>query len=66
MKGMGIFLVIVVLIVGMVGCSIFPSKNLEIRTWYDLNAIRDNLGGSYILMNDLNSTTAGYEELASR
>jgi len=36
-----------------------------IRTWYDLDAIRDNLGGSYILMNDLDSTTAGYEELAS-
>jgi len=31
----------------------------------DLDAIRDNLGGSYILMNDLDSTTAGYTELAS-
>jgi len=38
---------------------------LEIWDWYDLDAIRDNLGGSYILMNDLDSTTAGYEELAS-
>jgi hypothetical protein len=38
---------------------------LEIRDWYDLNAIRDNLCGSYILVNDLDSTTAGYEELAS-
>jgi hypothetical protein len=37
----------------------------EIWTWYDLHAIRNNLGGSYILMNDLDSTTAGYEELAS-
>ena len=36
----------------------------EIRTWYDLDAIRDNLGGSYVLMNDLDSTTAGYAELA--
>jgi hypothetical protein len=41
------------------------SENLEIWDWYDLNAIRDNLGGSYILMNDLDSTTAGYEELVS-
>jgi hypothetical protein len=36
-----------------------------IRTWYDLDAIRNNLGCSYLLMNDLDSTTAGYEELAS-
>jgi hypothetical protein len=44
----------------------FGVKASEIRTWYDLDAIRDNLGGSYILMNDLDSTTAGYMELASR
>ena len=37
----------------------------EIRDWYDLDAIRDNLGGSYLLMNDLDSTTPGYTELAS-
>lgn len=35
-----------------------------VRNWYDLNAIRDGLGGVYILMNDLNSNTPGYEELA--
>jgi len=33
--------------------------------WYDLDAIRDNLGGAYVLMNALDSTTAGYTELAS-
>ena len=38
---------------------------LEIRDWYDLDDIKDNLCGSYILMNDLDSTTPGYEELAS-
>ena len=43
----------------------FALKAAEIRTWYDLDAIRDNLGGSYVLMNDLDSITAGYEELAS-
>jgi hypothetical protein len=36
-----------------------------ISDWEGLNATRDNLGGGYILMNDLDSTTAGYEELAS-
>jgi hypothetical protein len=35
----------------------------EIRDWYDLDAIRDNLGGSCVLMDDLDSTTAGYDEL---
>ncbi len=39
--------------------------NLEIRDWNDLDDIRDNLGGNYLLMNDLDSTTADYEELAS-
>jgi len=33
--------------------------------WNDLDAIRDNLGRNYTLMNDLDSTTVGYEELAS-
>jgi len=37
----------------------------EIWDWYDLDALRDNLRGNHILMNDLDSTTAGYEELAS-
>ena len=38
---------------------------LEVYDWYDLNATRDSLDGHHILMNDLNSTTAGYTELAS-
>jgi hypothetical protein len=58
------FLIAVALIAGMVG-NVSPFQNLEIRTWYDLNAIRDNQDGSYLLMNDLNSTIPGYEELAS-
>jgi hypothetical protein len=61
-----ILLIMIALIAGMAGCLFPPAtRNLEIRTWYDLDAIRDNLGGHHILMNDLNSTTAGYEELAS-
>lgn len=66
-----IFLVLTTLIMGIVGCTggggdqdLPPSKDLEIQDWYDLNAVRDNLEGSHILMNDLDSTTPGYEELA--
>jgi len=59
-----IFLITVVLVVGMTGCRP-ASQNLEIRTWYDLNAVRNNLSGHHRLMNDLDSTTSGYEELAS-
>ena len=36
-----------------------------IYNWYDLDAVRDNLGGNHALMNDLDSTTAGYADLAS-
>jgi len=63
-----IFLITLALIVGMVGCpgdGYTPSQNLEIRTWYDLDDVRDNLEGHHTLMNDLDSTIAGYEELAS-
>jgi hypothetical protein len=42
----------------------FAPEALEIQTWYDLDDIRDNLDGSYVLMNNLDSTIAGYEELA--
>ena len=64
-----IFLIVTTLIVGAAGCdggnnSPIP-RNLEIRDWHDLDAIRDNLDGNHTLMNDLDSTTAGYIELAS-
>ncbi|UCD21375.1 MAG: hypothetical protein JSW22_04775 [Chloroflexota bacterium] len=61
----GICLIIVALIAGIVGCGRTPSEGLEIRTWYGLDAIRDNLSGDYTLMNDVDSTTPGYMELAS-
>ena len=41
------------------------AQDQPIQTWYDLDAVRNNLTGSYTLMNDLNSTSAGYTELAS-
>lgn len=37
---------------------------VEIRDWHDLDAARDNLCWNYTLMNDLDSSTPGYEELA--
>jgi uncharacterized repeat protein (TIGR02543 family) len=43
----------------------FATEIIEIWDWYDLDTVRDNLDGSYLLMNDLSSTTAGYMELAS-
>jgi len=61
-----IFVIILALIAGMAGCDGYtPSQNLEIRTWYDLDAVRNNLRGQHTLMNNLNYTTPGYEELAS-
>jgi hypothetical protein len=47
------------------GYSITANFAGTIRDWYDLDAIRDNLVGSYILMSDLDSSIAGYAELAS-
>jgi hypothetical protein len=61
---LSVLLIMVALLIGIMGCGRTPSEGFEIRTWYGLDAVRDNLGGSYILMNDLDSTTAGYEELA--
>jgi hypothetical protein len=46
-------------------CSITAIFAMEIWDWDDLDATRNNLGGSYVLMNDLDSTTADFEELAS-
>ena len=65
--GVAVFLISVASIAGMCGPILPPppSENLEIRDWYDLDAVRDNLGGEHTPMNNLDSTTAGYEELAS-
>jgi hypothetical protein len=53
--------IVIVLIVVAVRVLVYEP---EIRDWYDLHAIRRHLDRSYVLMNDLDSTTAGYEELA--
>ena len=47
------------------GYTITAGFAKEVRTWHDLHAIRDYLSGHYVLVNDLDSTTAGYAELAS-
>ena len=59
-----ILLITIALLAGMIGCESAPAYS-EIMNWHDLYAIRDNLGSHYLLMNDLDSTTAGYGGLAS-
>jgi hypothetical protein len=64
---LAILLTVIGLIAGMIGCDTSPGPSLdylEIRNWHDLHGIRVNLGGHYLLMNDLDSTTDGYGELA--
>lgn len=60
-----IILVVAAMIVGIAGCHHFiPSRNLDIRTWYDLDQVRRNLSGHHRLMNNLDASTPGYDELA--
>jgi hypothetical protein len=59
----GIALIVVALITGAMGCERVPYEP-EIWNWYDLDAIRHNLREDYRLMNNLDSTTDGYAELA--
>jgi len=64
----GLLLLAVAVITAAVGCDperVPRGPVPEIRNWHDLNRVRDYLGGSFILMNDLDATTAGYEEVAS-
>jgi len=61
---LSVLLITVALIAGMMGCEPAPDY-LEIRNWYDLYVIGGNLGGHYLLMNDLNPATDGYGEVAS-
>jgi len=65
---LSVFLILVVLVAGIVGCggTTPPSEAVEIQNWYDLDAIRDNLGENYILMNDMDDTTYGYDELVGK
>jgi len=58
-------IVIVLLLVAALIIRIVGPAITEIRDWYDLDAVRNNLDGRYILMNNLDSANAGYKELAS-
>jgi hypothetical protein len=59
------FLITLAFIAGTISCSCGGGGGaiVEIQTWYDLDAVRNNLVGSYVLMNDLDDTTDGYDEL---
>jgi hypothetical protein len=48
------------------GYSVTANFAGAIQDWYDLDAVRNNFDCSHILMNNLDSTTAGYMGLASR
>ena len=36
----------------------------EIEDWFDLDAVREDLEDDYVLVDDLDGTTAGYDEIA--
>ncbi len=60
---LGTLLTAIGLMMGGLGCDPVPDY-FEIWDWHDLYAVRDNLGGHYLLVNDLDSGTAGYGDLA--
>jgi len=43
--------------------SVVEEDAVEIYDWYDLNATREDLSADYVLMNDLDEDTDGYDEL---
>ena len=45
--------------------SIANGEVYQISDWYDLNNVRNNLSSNFVLMNDLDKNTSGYDELAS-
>ncbi len=62
MKTVIVFLIVVAAYAGVVVYANYtPPVEREIRDWHDLHAVRDHLDEDSILMNDLDSTTLGYE-----
>ena len=59
------FIMILSLAMPLSSSVVRASPATEIWDWYDLDAMREDLEGSYVLMTDLDSTTAGYPALAS-
>jgi len=65
-NGLTTFFIVLSLAAPLLAATVVKADAVvEIRNWHDLHAVRDNLAGSYVLMNDLDATTAGYLELAS-
>jgi len=58
------FLIVAILAIPVSSTFVSADPATEIWDWNDLHDIRNNLGGSYVLMNDLDSTTDGYAHLA--
>jgi len=56
--------VVVIVIAVIFVPRLADTDTVRIRDWHDLHRVRDDLAGSYVLMNDLDATTAGYGELA--
>ena len=54
---------VAVVLVAVLVPRLADSDTVRIRDWHDLHRVRDDLAGSYVLMNDLDSTTPGYAEL---
>jgi len=54
----------VVVLVAVLVPQLVDSDTVRIRDWHDLHRVRDDPAGSYVLMNDLDSATAGYTEFA--
>ena len=76
MARVGIFLITVALIAGMVGCgdggpaefaggSGITSDPYQIADWHHLHNVRNYRDSHFILVSDLDSTTADYTELGS-
>jgi hypothetical protein len=68
LAGLRILLTTAAFVAGMVGCDGSGSDPyadyIKIYDWTELDNIRNNLVARYVLMNDLDSATPGYEELA--
>lgn len=45
--------------------ALLAEEGPEIHDWYDLEKMRDDLGGDYVLMNNLDKDTEGYEHLVN-
>ncbi len=62
-----LFLIAIAMVAGTAGCELFsaPGYEPEIWDWHDLDAMRYHPTGSFILMSNLDATTAGYRQLAS-